>query len=303
MEQYRSVLALSSSRLPRMSGWSSSPGRLPAPVLFVLSGLSLYVGAALAVNLFQELRPSAVAWLRIFGSAVVLLAWRRPRVGSWSRRRWLLASVFGVVTAVMNLTFYEAVARIPLGTAVSIEFAGPVAVAAFGSRTRRDFAALGLVALGVVLIAKVEWRSSPMGLLLIGIAAALWAGYIVLGKRVASSGSGIDDLAVGAGIATLLLSPLLLWTGPVWSSGRLLVLGVGVGVLSSVIPYALDQVVLARVGRARFALLLALLPLTASFIGVVILRQIPHITEALGAMAIIAGVVLRSRVSAAGDHV
>lgn len=253
------------------------------------------MGAALAVNLFSELAPSAVAWLRIFGSAVVLLAWRRPRVSTWSRRRWLVAGLFGLVTSVMNITFYEAIARIPLGTAVAIEFAGPVTVAAFGSRTRRDILALALVAVGVLLIAKVEWRASPVGLLLIGIAAVLWAGYIVLGKTVASSGNGIDDLAVGAGIATVLLSPLAWMTGSVWTSGRLLALGVGVGIMSSVIPYGIDQVVLKRVGRAKFAVLLALLPLTASLIGFLVLRQVPHVTEAVGALAVVIGVALRSK--------
>jgi len=267
---------------------------VPAPVLFIFSGISLYLGAALAVGLFSELSPAAVAWLRVLGSAVVLIAWRRPKVSTWTRRRWVLAGVFGLVTAMMNLFFYEAIARIPLGTAVAIEFAGPVAVAAFGSRTRRDLLALAMVIFGVLLIAKVEWRASPLGLALVGVAGALWAGYIVLGKRVASSGSGIDDLAVGAGIATVALSPLLALTGPVWSSGRLLVLGVGVGVMSSVIPYALDQVVLARVGRARFALLLALLPLTASLVGFLVLRQVPHFTEAVGAFAVVCGVALRS---------
>jgi len=280
------------------SSHTSPSRRLPAPVLFFISGLSLYIGAALAVNLFRELSPSAVAWLRLFGAAVVLLAWRRPRVSTWSRRRLVLAGVFGMVTAVMNVSFYEAVARIPLGTAVAMEFIGPVAVAAFGSRTRRDFLSLALVTIGVALIAKVEWKASPLGLLLIGMAAILWAGYIILGKRVASSGSGIDDLAVGAGVATVLLSPLGFLTAPVWSSGRLLVLGMGVGVLSSVIPYGLDQVVLARVGRARFALLLALLPLTATLIGVIVLRQIPHLTELVGALAVMVGVVLGSRPSA-----
>ncbi|WP_394840613.1 EamA family transporter [Pendulispora brunnea] len=293
--------ALATPAAPSDRSSPASPSRLPAPLLFFISGISLYMGAALAVNLFHELSPSAVAWLRLFGAAVVLLAWRRPRVLTWNRRRLVLAGVFGMVTAVMNIAFYEAVARIPLGTAVAMEFIGPVAVAAFGSRTKRDFLSLALVTLGVALIANVEWKASPLGLLLIGMAAILWAGYIILGKRVATGGSGIDDLAVGAGVATVLLSPIGLLTAPVWSSGRLLLLGMGVGVLSSVIPYGLDQVVLARVGRERFALLLALLPLTATLIGVIVLRQIPHVTELLGALAVMVGVVLGSRPSSVSN--
>ena len=269
--------------------------RLPAPALFVVGGVSMYLGAAIAVLLFAELPPATVAWLRLLGAAAVLLAWRRPGRESWRGRRFLLAAGFGLATALMNITFYEAIARLPLGTAVAIEFIGPVAVAALGSRGRRDVAALALAALGVLLIADVRWSGSPSGVLLALAAAAMWAGYIVLGKRVAGGGSGIDDLAVGMTVAAVLLSPLALGAGPVLGSPRLLLLAVGVGVLSSAVPYALDQVVLRRVGRARFALLLALLPATASLVGLLMLAQIPRWPEALGILAVVAAVSLRSR--------
>src|ERR1700754_285028 len=121
---------------------------IPATVLFVLSGISMYAGAAIAVGLFGHATPAGVAWLRCLGAAVVLLAWRRPARAAWRGRRVLLAAAFGVVTAVMNVAFYEAIARLPLGTVVALEFAGPVVVAAVGSRTRRDLAALVLVAAG-----------------------------------------------------------------------------------------------------------------------------------------------------------
>jgi inner membrane transporter RhtA len=269
--------------------------RVSAPVLFVVGAASMYVGAAIAVLLFAELPPATVAWLRLVGAALVLLAWRRPGRAAWRGRRFLLTAGFGLATALMNLTFYEAIARLPLGTAVAIEFSGPVAVAALGSRGRRDVAALLLAVVGVLLIADVRWSGSPVGVLLALAAAAMWAGYIVLGKRVAGGGNGIDDLAVGMAVAAVLLSPLALGAGPVLSSPRLLVLAVGVGVLSSAVPYALDQVVLRRVGRARFALLLALLPATASVVGLVLLAQVPRQVEALGILAVVAAVSLRSR--------
>lgn len=269
--------------------------RVPAPLVFVLGGTSLYLGAALGVFLFDSVDPAGVAWLRTLGAAAILLAWRRPPRAAWRGRRLLLAGVFGTVTAGMNVVFYEGIDRIPLGTAVAVEFLGPVAVAAIGSRSRRDVGALGLVVVGVLLVADVQLTASPAGLAFVLAAAALWAGYIVLGKRVSDGGSGLDALAVGLAVATVALSPLSLGTGAVWGSPSLLGLGVGVGVLSSVVPYALDQVVLRRVGRARFALLLALLPATAAVVGVVVLRQVPSLPEGLGIVLVVTAIALAGR--------
>lgn len=172
----------------------------------------MYAGAAIAVGLFGHATPAGVAWLRCLGAAAVLLAWRRPSWAAWQGGRLWLAVGFGVVTAVMNVAFYEAIARLPLGTVVALEFAGPVVVAAFGSRSRRDFAALALVVAGVVAIADVRLEGSALGVLLALGAAAAWAGYIVLGKRVAVGGNGLDSLAIGFTAATVVLSPLALGT-------------------------------------------------------------------------------------------
>lgn len=267
---------------------------VPAPLLFVIGGTSMYVGAAVAVLLFEQLTPSGVAWLRMLGAALVLLAWRRPGREAWRGRRLLLAGAFGLATALMNIAFYEAIARLPLGTAVAIEFCGPVAVAAVGSRTVRDAAALLLAAAGVVLIADVVLAGSPAGFVLALVAATFWAAYIVLGKRVALGGNGFDDMTVGFVVAAVLLTPLAAGTGPAWTSPTLLLLGVGVGVLSTVIPYALDQIVLRRVGQARFALLLALLPATAAVVGLLVLAQVPRPLEAVGIVAVVVAVALNS---------
>jgi inner membrane transporter RhtA len=273
--------------------------RVPAPALFVLGGLSMYVGAALAVGLFDRLSPSAVAVLRLFGAALVLLAWRRPARAAWRGPRLLRATAFGLATGLMNVAFYEAIARLPLGTAVAIEFCGPVVVAAAASRRPRDVAAVALAAVGVLLIADVRWSGSPSGVVWALAAATMWAAYILLGKRVASAGNGVDDMAVGFTTASVLLSPLLVAGVPGGPTGLLdpevLLLGAGVGVLSSVVPYGLDQVVLRRVGQARFAVLLALLPATATVVGLVALAQVPGPFEALGIVAVIAAVALRSR--------
>jgi inner membrane transporter RhtA len=282
-------------RLVKFVGRVLASERIPAPLLFVTGGVSMYVGAAAAVWLFDVVSPSAVAWLRVCCAAIVLLAWRRPGRAAWRGKVFWLAAVFGVVSAGMNVAFYEAIARLPLGTAVALEFVGPVLVAALGSRSVRDFGALFLVVAGVVLIADVRWTGSPLGVLFALSAAVLWAGYIVLGKRVASLGLGVDGLAVGFAVAAVVLSPLAFGTGPVWTSPRLLLLGVGVGVLSTVVPYVLDQIVLRRTGQAAFALLLALLPVTATVIGLVVLRQVPSLPEAFGILAVVLGLTMRTR--------
>ena len=293
---------------------SSAVSGPPAPSLFVVGGLSMYVGAALAVGLFTQAPPAGVAWLRLAGAAVVLALWRLGaaaagrrsrreaaglRIGrsGWTGRRVVLAGTFGMVTAGMNIVFYEAIARLPLGTAVAVEFSGPVLVAALGSRTRRDWLALALVVAGVGLIADVRLEGSLLGVLFALAAALLWAAYIVLGARVShgaeNAGEGIDGLAIGFAVATAVFSPLALTVGRIAASPLLLASALALGVLSSVVPYVLDQVVLRRLGRARFALLLALLPLTATVVGLVGLAQVPAPLEAVGIAAVVGGVALR----------
>lgn len=275
----------------------SARRRVPAPALFVAGGVSMYLGAALAVGLFGRLTPPAVAVLRMTGAAIVLLVWRRPGRDAWRGARFGRAVAFGLATAGMNIAFYEAIARLPLGTAVAVEFCGPVVVAALESRRARDVAAVVLAAAGVALIADVRWSGALSGLLWALAAAALWAAYIVLGKRVAGGGNGVDDLAVGFAVAAALLSPLVVTGAPaaVLADPQVLLTGAGVGVLSSVVPYVIDQIVLRRIGRARFAVLLALLPASATVVGLLALAQVPGLTEGLGIGAVVAAVALRSR--------
>ncbi|MGY4644657.1 EamA family transporter [Cellulomonas sp. URHB0016] len=275
---------------------------MPAPLLFVVSGLTLYLGAALAVGLFDELPPATVAWLRIAVAAVVLLLWGRPwrtRV-LWNRRALLVAVAFGLVLGVMNAAFYVAIDHLPLGTAVALEFTGPVAVAAVTGRGWRDRAAIAVAALGVVLLAGVTLEATPdavVGLVAIGVAAACWAGYIVLGRRVARAASGgLAGLSVAMAAGALLLGPFLAEAaGPVLTDGRLAALVLGVAVFSSVIPYAIDQVVLRRLRPATFAVLLALLPATAAVVGAVALQQVPHGWEVVGLLLVSGAIALTAR--------
>ncbi|MFB8003768.1 DMT family transporter [Nocardia sp. NPDC056000] len=198
-----------------------------------------------------------------------------------------VAAGFGIVTLSMNIVFFEAIARIPLGTAVAIEFLGPVAVATLGSRRARDLLAVALVAIGVILLAGVQLDVEPVGIAFALAAAVLWAGYILVGKRVADAGDGQDSLAVGMAAAAILSAPFVLIPqfaidATVFADPRTWLLGLGIGILSSAVPYALDQVVLTAVGRARFALLLALLPATASVVGAIALAQRPTVFELAG---------------------
>lgn len=271
--------------------------RVPAPLLFVVSGLTLYVGAAVAVGLFDSLGAPAVGWWRILLSAVVLLAWRRPWRRRWTGRELAWAAAFGIALSAMNVVFYVGIDHLPLGVAVALEFCGPVAVAAITGRGWAERGAILVAAGGVVLLAGVTLESGlprqdvVIGLAAIGAAAVCWAGYIVLGKRVAGAGSGIDSLAVGMAAGALVFAPVFARTaGDVVTDPRVLVFLLVVAICSSVVPYVLDQVVLRRVGTAAFSVLTALLPATAVVVGAVVLRQIPTWPELAG-LALVSGAI------------
>ena len=271
--------------------------RLPPQALFILGAVSQYVGAALAVLLFASVPAAGVAWLRVVASAAVLVAWRRPWRTRWTRQRLWLVAAFGMTLALMNLTFYLAIDRLPLGTAVAIEFCGPIFVAALGSRTRRDLAALALAVAGVLALADVHITGSPLGFALAAGAGVFWAAYIVLGHRVAAD-DGIrpqDGLALAMAIGALGLAPALVVSAvPALVSPLLLAACLAVGVASSVVPYALEQIAMRRLARARFALLLALLPATAAVVGAIVLGQVPGIIEGAGIALIVIAASLRT---------
>jgi inner membrane transporter RhtA len=270
------------------------------PLIFVAGAVSQYLGAAIGVGMFDTTEPSTVAWLRAAAAGAALLLWRRPWRSKMTRRDVVVAFLFGLVTIAMNVAFYEAIARIPLGTAVAVEFLGPVAVAAAGSRRGVDVVAAGIACVGVVLLAGVELGADPVGFGFALLSAALWAGYILLGKRVADGGEGLDSLAVGMAIGAAASAPFILIPqaridSSVFVDSRTWLLGAAVGLLSTAIPYALDQVALKVVGRATFALLLALLPATATVIGIAVLLQTPSVAEFLGIGLVVLALLLGAR--------
>jgi inner membrane transporter RhtA len=279
------------------AGGATRLDRLPPQALFVLGAISQYVGAALAVLLFASVPAAGVAWLRVVASAAVLVAWRRPWRTPWTRERLWLVAAFGTTLALMNLTFYLAIDRLPLGTAVAIEFCGPIFVAALGSRTRRDLAALALAVAGVLALADVHIAGSPVGFALAAGAGVFWATYIVLGHRVAADTAirPQDGLALAMAIGAVGLAPALVVSAvPALVSPLLLAACLAVGVASSVVPYALEQIAMRRLARARFALLLALLPATAAIVGAIVLGQVPGAIETAGIALIVIAASLRT---------
>lgn len=274
---------------------------MPAPLLFVLSGLTQYAGAAVAVGLFGRMPAATVAWLRIAVSALVLLVWLRPWRGRsvWTPHALRVALAFGAVLAGMNVAFYVAIDHLPLGTAVAIEFAGPVAVGAFTGRGWRERVAVAVAAVGVVLLAGVRLDAGPdavIGLVAIAIAAACWAAYILLGRRVATAeAGGLSGLAVAMTAGAVVFSPLAVGAGPAFTEVQVALAVLVVAVCSSVVPYAIEQVVLRRLRPALFAVLLALLPATAAVVGAVLLHQVPEPLEVVGLLLVSGAIALTGR--------
>lgn len=271
--------------------------RVPPHVFFVIAAAFHYLGPAFAVLLFAQVGPLGVAWLRIASAAIVFALWRRPWRYLATLRgadRWAVVQL-GVVLALMNSSFYEAIARLPLGTVAAIEFVGPIVLAVAGLRTARNVGALGLAVAGVYLLIDIRLASAPIGYAFALANCVLFALYIVLGHRLASRGSGIDRLAAAMLFAAAVALPLGFREGaPALTQPTLLGAAVAVGISSSVIPYVCDQLAMARLPRATFALMLSLLPAAACSIGVLVLRQVPRPAELAGLMLVVAGVALHS---------
>jgi inner membrane transporter RhtA len=271
--------------------------RVPPHAYFAVSAVFHYLGPAFAVLLFARVDVLGVAWLRIAAAALVFAAWRRP----WRCARGLdaegrrLLLTWGAALAVMNCCFYEAIARLPLGTVAAIEFLPVIALAALGARTPRNAAALALAVPGVYLLTGVHLAGGATGVAFAFANAALFAGYIVLADRTAKHPAldGIDGLGAAMLVAALVVTPLAGWAAvPALHDPVALAAGVGVGVSSSVIPYVCDQLALARLARATYSLMVALLPAIATIIGIVVLTQLPSAGEVAGVALVVGGVAL-----------
>jgi inner membrane transporter RhtA len=272
---------------------------IPPQAYFVGSAVFHYLGPSFAVLLFARVDVAGVAWLRIASAALIFAVWRRPWRGlrALDRNGRLLIVGLGAVFALMNVCFYISISRLPLATVAAIEFIGPIALAAAGARVARNFAAIAVAVGGVYLLTHVVFVGQPIGVGFAVANAVLFALYIVLAHRVArlSAMGGIDGLAAAMMFAFVFVSPLG-FGGAVHAFGDWVAVaaGVGVGVSSSVIPYVFDQLAMSRLPRATYALFVALLPATATVIGVVVLRQFPSLTDGAGIALVMAGVGLHT---------
>jgi inner membrane transporter RhtA len=270
---------------------------VPPQLFFIVSAIFHYLGPSFAVLLFAHVEPLGVAWLRIGTAALIFGLWRKPwrMLTDGSRGQLWLVGGLGASLAAMNFSFYVAIDRLPLATVAAIEFVATIAVALAGVRSRRNLAALIATLTGVYALIGFEGADDWIGLFFAVINAALFAVYIVLGHAAARAGgaSGIDRLAAAMMIALVFAAPIGLGDARVaFGSPALLVAAIGVGVTSSVIPYVCDQLAMARLPRATFALMLALLPATAALIGAIVLRQVPSAVEIVGIALVGLGIAI-----------
>lgn len=268
---------------------------MPAPLLVLAAASSVQFGAAIAATLFDDLGPAGTSALRVGLAAVILLAAWRPRVRGVAREDLWLVFWLGLSLGVMNYAFYEALHRIPLGVAVTIEFAGPLSVAVALSRRRLDLLWVALAAAGILLLADPGGGSlDTLGLVLVLIAAAAWAAYILLAARAGERFTGGRGLALAMVVAALVpLGPGLAEAGGDLLRPEFLAIGLAVALLSSVIPYSLEVEALRRIPRQVFGVLMSLEPVLAALAGFLVLHQ------KLGARELVAiGLVVAASIGA-----
>ncbi|HWT30161.1 MAG TPA: EamA family transporter [Propylenella sp.] len=269
--------------------------KLPPHAFFVVSALFHYLGPSFAVLLFAHVEPLGVAWLRIASAALIFALWRPWRVlRRLEGRTVLLIAALGAALAAMNAAFYLAIDRLPLATVAAIEFVAVLAIALAGVRSLRNFVALALALAGVYALIGFQSSNDWLGLAFTALNAALFALYIVLGHASSRAGAApIDRLGAAMIVALVVAMPVGIAEALVaFASPALLLAGLGIGVSSSVIPYVCDQLAMARLPRATFALMLAMLPAVAAIVGAVVLRQVPSPVEAAGIALVAVGIGL-----------
>jgi inner membrane transporter RhtA len=277
--------------------WQARTTSVPPQVYFVGSAIFHYLGPSFAVLLFARVDVLGVAWLRIAAAAVVFAVWRQPWRGFFAADRPGQALIVGLgaVFAVMNVCFYISIDRLPLATVAAIEFIGPIVLAVIAARTGRNVAAVIAATVGVYLLTHARFVGDPLGVAFAFANAALFATYIILAHRVSrrSAMGGIDGLAAAMMFALIFVSPIGLMSAVrAFGDPVAIAAGIGVGISSSVIPYVLDQLAMARLSRSTYALFVALLPATATIIGVIVLRQLPSVVDVVGIAMVMVGVAL-----------
>ena len=271
---------------------------LTAPLLVLGAILAVQLGAAAATELFDDVGPAGAVLYRLVFAAAVLLALWRPDPGAADRRSLALVALFGVSLAAMNFSFYEALDRIPLGIAVTLEFVGPLGVALAASRRRLDLAWVALAAAGVVLVSGPSGDADAAGIAFALGAGAFWAAYIILSSRVGRAFEGGGGLALAMAVAAaLMLAPGVAVGGSDLLDAELAAIGLAVALLSSAIPYSLELEALRRMPVGVFGVLMSLEPAAAAAVGAVALSQGLNGAEVAGIAAVTAasaGVLRRS---------
>jgi inner membrane transporter RhtA len=254
---------------------STAPASRVSPVWLVLIGiLSVQVGAVISKGQFGEIPPVGMVFLRLTTSAVILLAVARPRLRGRSALDWRPVLALGLTLGAMNWAFYESFARIPIGVAVTIEFIGPLSVAALGSRRPRDLGWVGLAAVGIALFGVGPTKVDPVGFGLALLAGVCWAIYILSTAATGRRWPGVEGLAVASTIGMLAIAPFAVAiAGPQLLEPRLIALGAAVGVLSSVIPYSLEMTALRTLPPRVFGILMSLEPAAAALAAAVLLSE------------------------------
>ncbi len=290
------------SNLPPVTRLNRAAQAVPPQAWFGVSAVFHYLGPSLAVLLFPAVGVLGVAWFRIAAAAMVFAPLTKPWrvfVSADGKTRWLLMGL-GVCLAVMNTSFYLALERLPMSLVAAMEFVGTIAVALYGLRSGRNLLALVLAVAGVFILIDVKWASDPWGLFWAGLNALLFVGYIILGHKAAERGAsdGVARLGAAMAIAFLILMPIGFGEAMGAFGAPFLVLaGIGIGVCSSVIPYVCDQLAMSRLPRASFALLLALLPATATIIALIVLAQVPTLRDVAGIALVMLGVAIHKPAS------
>jgi inner membrane transporter RhtA len=277
-----------------MTTMTTTARRVPAPAFLVVSAVFHYLGPAFAVLLFARLDVLGVAWVRVASAAAVFAVWRRPWRAFADHPGTLLA--LGVVLALMNSAFYVAIDRLPLSTVGAVEFLGVIVLAAAGVRTPRNGLALLLAVAGVYTLTDVRVAAEPLGFAFAFANCALFMLYIALGHRIANADGGtmaVDRLGAAMLVAAVAAAPIgLRQAVPAFTDPAVLAAGIAVGVCSSVVPYVADQLAMARLRRATFALMLSLLPATATAVGLVVLRQTPTVRDLAGIGLVVVAVAV-----------
>jgi inner membrane transporter RhtA len=253
-------------------------GAVPPTGLVLLSIGSVQLGAAIAKGLFGELGPSGTVFLRVGFAAVVLLLLWRPSLGGHARGDYLVATLFGLALVAMNFTLYQALDRIPLGVAVTLEFVGPLGVAVAGSRRMLDVLWVVLAGAGIVMLAPLgvlgETDLDPVGVALALVAGCFWASYILLSARTGRLFPGGTGLVIALLVGTLALAPVgIVGGGKALLEPRLLLAGFAVAMLSSAVPYSLELEALRKLPPRVFGVLMSLEPAVAALVGFVVLGE------------------------------